>query len=82
MRRARAILAQEASRTVAVFTSGGPIGACVQLAMQAPPAMAVHLNWRVKNGSITEFLFSANRLSLDSFNTVPHLDTPDLISFR
>ena len=76
------ILEREASRTVAVFTSGGPIGACVQLAMQAPPAMAVHLNWRVKNGSMTEFLFSSSRLSLDSFNAVPHLDTPDLISFR
>jgi broad specificity phosphatase PhoE len=77
-----AILTRAASRTVLVFTSGGPIGACVQLAVQAPPAVAVHLNWRVKNGSITEFLFSPGRLSLDAFNAVPHLDTDDLVSFR
>jgi broad specificity phosphatase PhoE len=77
-----AILEREHSRTVAVFTSGGPIGACVQLALQAPPAMAVHLNWRVKNGSLTEFLFAPGRLSLDSFNATPHLDSPELLSFR
>jgi broad specificity phosphatase PhoE len=76
------ILGRDASRTVLVFTSGGPIGACVQLALQAPPAVAVHLNWRVKNGSLTEFVFSTGRLSLDSFNAVPHLDTPELISYR
>jgi broad specificity phosphatase PhoE len=78
-----AILGREQSRSVLVFTSGGPIGACVQLAVQAPKGVAVQLNWRIKNGSITEFLFSAGgRLSLDSFNTVPHLDDPALISFR
>jgi broad specificity phosphatase PhoE len=83
VRQARAeILGREQSRTVIVFTSGGPIGACVQLAVQAPPAVAVQLNWRIKNGSITEFLFSAGRLSLDSFNAVPHLDTDELVSFR
>lgn len=76
-----AILGQDGSRTVAVFTSGGPIGACVQLALQAPPAMAVHLNWRVRNGSLTEFLFSPGRLSLDCFNATPHLE-PELHSFR
>jgi broad specificity phosphatase PhoE len=78
-----AILDTDGSRTVAVFTSGGPIGACVQLATEAPPRMAVHLNWRVKNGSLTEFVFSSSkRLSLDCFNACPHLTTADLHSFR
>lgn len=78
-----AILEAEGSRTVAVFTSGGPIGACVQLALEAPPRMAVHLNWRVKNGSLTEFVFSSSkRLSLDCFNACPHLTSADLQSFR
>ncbi len=82
--RARAeILGREGSRRVGVFTSGGPIGVCVQLALQAPEAMAVQLNWRVKNGSLTEFLFSGpERLSLDAFNNVAHLDDPELQSFR
>jgi broad specificity phosphatase PhoE len=77
-----AILGGDGRRNVAVFTSGGPIGVCVQLALQAPPEMAVQINWRVKNGSLTEMLFSRSRLSLDSFNAIPHLDDPALQSFR
>ena len=81
--RAGAARRREGSRTVAVFTSGGPIGACVQLALQAPPGMGVHLNWRVKNGSLTEFVFSSSkRLSLDCFNSCPHLGSAELQSFR
>lgn len=79
-----AILKQDAgqgSRNVMVFTSGGPIGVCVQLALQAPERMAVQVNWRVKNGSMTEMLFSKDRLSLDSFNATPHLDEKEQ-SFR
>lgn len=68
-------------RTVAVFTSGGPIGVCVQQALDAPPRAALRLNWRVKNASLTRFVFSKGRLSLDSFNELPHLDSP-LQSFR
>lgn len=84
VRRARdAVLGKEGSRRVAVFTSGGPIGVCVQLAVDAPPASAVQLNWRVKNASLTEIMFSSlQRLSLDNFNTLPHLDDPALQSFR
>ena len=84
VRRARdAVLTKEGSRRVAVFTSGGPIGVCVQLAVDAPPPSAVQLNWRVKNASLTEIVFSSlQRMSLDNFNTLPHLDDPALQSFR
>jgi broad specificity phosphatase PhoE len=89
VRRARdAVLApppeiKPGTRRVAVFTSGGPIGVCVQLAVDAPAPSAVQLNWRVKNASLTEIVFSSlQRLSLDSFNTLPHLDDPALQSFR
>ena len=61
----------------------GPIGVCVQLAVDAPASSAVQLNWRVKNASLTEIVFSSlQRLSLDSFNTLPHLDDATLQSFR
>ena len=76
------VLGGEGGRRVAVFTSGGPIGACVQLALDAPAAMTMQVNWRVKNGSLTEFTFSRDRLSLDSFNREPHLDDPALQSYR
>lgn len=73
----------EGGRNVAVFTSGGPIGVCVQQALQAPKAQAVELNWRVRNASVSELMFArSGRLSLDTFNGTPHLTDPKLVSFR
>ena len=69
-------------RRVAVFTSGGPIGVAVQLALHAPEQSALELNWRVRNCSITELLFSRDKLSLDWFNAIPHLDEPELRTYR
>jgi broad specificity phosphatase PhoE len=69
-------------RRVAAFTSGGPIGVALQMALQAPDRTGLELNWRVRNCSLTEFLFSGGRLSLDSFNGIPHLDDPALWTFR
>ncbi|BDC49563.1 phosphoglycerate mutase [Bryobacterales bacterium F-183] len=62
---------------IAVFTSGGPIGLCVQQTLNAPNKTFLDLNWRVRNTSLTEFTFSTanpDRCSLDVFNTVPHLE--------
>jgi broad specificity phosphatase PhoE len=67
--------------TTIVFTSGGPIGVCAQLATGAPDAAALTLNFRVKNGSLTELVFSKGRLSLDGFNAVGHIE-PELRTFR
>jgi len=77
-----AITGDPASRRVAVFTSGGPIGACVQEVMRAPLPVAMELNWRVRNTSITEMLYSRARISLDLFNGIAHLTDTALHSFR
>jgi broad specificity phosphatase PhoE len=78
-----AVLKGEGSRRVVVFSSGGPIGVSVQQALRAPKAVALELNWRVRNTSLTEYLFGRDRLSLDSFNTTPHLVVDErLQSFR
>ena len=69
-------------RRVVVFTSGGPIGVAVQIALDAPDRTGLEVNWRVRNCSLTEFVFSGERLSLDSFNGLPHLDDPALWTFR
>ena len=61
-------------RRVAVFTSGGVIGLAVQSALGAPDRVALELNWRVRNASLTEFTFGKGRIALDSFNALPHLD--------
>jgi len=67
------ITARGGRRTVAVFTSGGPIGVCVQTVLEAVPMTALRLNWRVKNASLTEFVFSEGRVSLEYFNVVDYL---------
>jgi broad specificity phosphatase PhoE len=65
-------------RTVAVFTSVGPITAALGLALDLPDRAALQLGWRLRNASLTEMVFSPGRLTLDAFNTLPHLDDPAL----
>ena len=68
---------------VAAFTSGGPIGVAVQTCLRSPVMAALEVNWRVRNTSLTTFLFSGPKVSLDGFNELPHLSlTPEMISFR
>jgi broad specificity phosphatase PhoE len=70
-------------RRVAVFTSGGPIGISIATVLGAPDHTAMEINWRVKNTSITEFIYSERRISLEAFNTLPHLERePALVSLR
>lgn len=68
-----AITVRGGRRTVVVFTSGGPIGVCVQTVLEAVPMTALRLNWRVKNASLTELVFSEGRVSLEYFNAVDYL---------
>jgi broad specificity phosphatase PhoE len=69
------------NRRVVLFSSGGPIGVLVQTALNAPDRSFLAVNWRVRNCSITEFVFSKDRFALDSFNATPHLE-PRLQTFR
>ena len=68
--------------SVVAFTSGGFIGAAMQLVLGAPPRAALEINWRIRNASVTEFVFSRGRISLDAFNSTAHLDDPDLLTYR
>lgn len=72
---------QRSGRRVALFTSGGVIGASVRLALAAPDRTALEVNWRVRNCSLTEFVFSRGRFTLDSFNALPHLENPALWTY-
>ena len=67
--------------TVAVFTSGGPIGVSMQTVMDAPDIKAAELHWRVNNCSVTHYTFSGRRISLDRFNDVSHLPA-DMHTYR
>lgn len=69
----RDLLALPPGSTALAFTSGGVIGLLVALALGAPDAAALRLNWRVRNGSLTRLTFGGGRVSLDSFNEQGHL---------
>jgi broad specificity phosphatase PhoE len=78
-----AVLQKTGSRRVVVFSSGGPIGVTVQHALRAPKPVALEVNWRVRNTSLTEYVFGRGRLSFDAFNSTPHLeDHVQLQTFR
>jgi broad specificity phosphatase PhoE len=65
-------------RRAAVFTSGGPIGFAVHAALQAPARSFLEVNWRIRNCSVTQFVFDRQRFTLDSFNSIGHLDDATL----
>ena len=76
------ILDGPSGRDVVVFTSGGPIGVCVQETLGAPLGTFLDVNWRVNNASLTEFTFSRGRIALDRFNDLAHLDDWGMRSWR
>jgi broad specificity phosphatase PhoE len=69
-------------RRVVAFTSGGFIGTAVGLVLAVPDRTCLELNWRLRNGSLTHLVFSSGRLTLDDFNTLPHLNDPAEWTYR
>ncbi len=69
-------------RNVAAFTSVGAVTGCLKVSLGCDDRTALDLGWRVRNCSITEFVFSGERLTLDGFNALPHLEDPALWTFR
>lgn len=73
---------QGRGRHVAVFTSVGVITAVLQRALDCPNLTAFELGWRVRNCSLTEFLFSGEKFTLEHFNTLCHLEDHSLWTYR
>lgn len=70
----------EKGKTIAAFSSGGCIAAMLAKIMGVEdPSKAIGFNLVMLNTAISEVLFSGSRLSLQSFNTLPHL-TEDMIT--
>jgi len=67
---------------VAIFTSGGPIGLAVQRALDLSSQNALRVSWMAQNSSFGEFLFSNDRFTMSTFNSVPHLDDPAMQTYR
>ena len=69
-------------RTVAAFSSVGAITVCMQAALDCSDSKALDLGWRVRNASVTEFVFSGNRVTLEGFNALPHLEDTAMWTYR
>lgn len=78
----RAMRIEGKGKRIAAFTSGGPISVAVQRTVGAPAEMAIEFNWRILNASLTGLVFSGERVSLDYFNNLPHIDEPALRTYR
>lgn len=61
---------------VLLVSSGGPIATAVAHVLGVSPETSIELNMRLRNSAVSEFTFSPKRHSLISFNTLPHLETP------
>ena len=62
---------------VLLVSSGGPIATAVGHVLGCPPEATIELNLRIRNSSVTEFAFNPKRHMLVTYNTLPHLSTPE-----
>ena len=67
---------------VLAFGSTGSITVALQYALRTEEETSLQLGWRLRNCSLTRFIFSSGRITLDSFNGLSHLDDPELITYR
>jgi broad specificity phosphatase PhoE len=66
----------------AIFTSGGPTAVVLQRALDLSPQRTLQASWMVRNSSWSEFLYSAKRFSLSSFNAHGHIAEPSHLTYR
>lgn len=76
------ITAAGAARVMA-FSSVGPLAVLLQRALGTDDAASFRTAWRLRNVSLTTFVFdAAGRFTLDAFNALPHLPGPSTWTFR
>lgn len=63
------------AKSIAVFSSGGPIATMTGHVLGLSDEQIVELNWAILNCSVTSLLFNANKISLRYFNDFAHFDT-------
>ena len=62
---------------VLLVSSGGPIATAVGQVLGTSPETTIELNLRIRNTSVTEFIFTPKRHMLVTYNTLPHLDAAE-----
>jgi broad specificity phosphatase PhoE len=69
------------AQNVLLVSSGGPIACAVSHVLATPPESTVELNMRLRNTSVTELSFTPKCLALQTYNTLPHLDSVEFDSW-
>lgn len=72
-------------KTIAVFTSGGPIGIAMKTALELSGTKAMEISWQVLNASVSRFYVGNRGVFLSGFNDVTHLllrKSPEMITYR
>ncbi len=67
----------ETGGDVLMVSSGGPISTVVAQVLGAPAETSIELNLRIRNSAVSTFAFNPKKLSLVTFNTLPHLDAAE-----
>jgi broad specificity phosphatase PhoE len=67
---------------IAIFTSGGPTGVAMQRALKLSTESTLKTAWMVANSAYSQFVFSGSRFTLTSYNSYPHITSPDLFTYR
>lgn len=63
-------------KNVLVVTSGGAMAVFLMALLNTSVEQAIAFNLQIKNTSVNQFYFNSAGYQLNSFNNVPHLDTP------
>jgi broad specificity phosphatase PhoE len=67
---------------IVAFTSGGPSAVAIKHVTGVTTPVSLNFMWTKRNCALTEFLFTNGRMTLSSFNSVPHLHDPALWTYR
>lgn len=65
-----------------IFTSGGPIAQIVSQVLDIPANKSIELNLTIQNTAITQCVCNQDSIRLDSFNSIPHLESPKRHALR
>jgi broad specificity phosphatase PhoE len=65
-----------------IFTSGGPIAQVVSQILNIPASNCIELNLSIQNTAITQCVCQQDKIYLDNFNHLPHLQSPDTHTLR
>ena len=72
-------------KTVAIFTSGGPICVTAQMALGITVDIAIQMNWQLRNTSVSVFKYNDRGIFMHSYNSSNHLldrKDPALLTYR